>query len=579
MLEALGRGGMGIVFKCHDRRLNRLVAVKRMLRVTERSLARFRKEAQAVAGLNHPNVLQVHDFDEDEAGPYIIMELATGLDLHREVKANGPLTLERSIEVVTAVGEALSHAHGYRNPLTGQPSPILHRDIKPSNILQMADGTPKLGDFGLARTGEGMTVTMVGQTLGTPVYMAPEQAEGAHEVGPEADLCSLGKTLYFLLTGRSPAMVMLGHLPEPLRPVVMQCLEERPEDRYRTAEAFVAALDEVLAQSGKAGRGIEERSRREQEAEEKAVEEARLAVGPKARREREEPERRPRQPQVYAQWPFDEREVKRRQQETAEALGLPVEIEVDSPKGVKMAFVLIPAGEFMMGDQSAKPIHKVALTKPFYLGKYQVTQAQWSAVMGQNPSDFKGDQNPVERVSWNDCQEFIKKLNASVGSARFSASSGTSAERAVFGPEAQTRRDARTTSLSFGLPTEAQWEYACRAGSDKAYCFGEPESELREYAWFDGNSGRKTHPVGTKKPNGWGLYDMHGNVWEWCEDWYGDYRDREVVDPTGPEGSRRVYRGGSWSRSAGRCRSAYRLRIAPDSRRDLGCRLILRSYP
>ena len=142
--------------------------------------------------------------------------------------------------------------------------------------------------------------------------------------------------------------------------------------------------------------------------------------------------------------------------------------------------------------------------------------------MGNNPSDFKGPKNPVEQVLWDDCQQFLGKLNA-----KSAAGAG-----------------------KFQLPTEAQWEYACRAGSKTRYCFGDDEKQLGEYAWYGKNSDGKTHPVGEKKPNAWGLYDMHGNVWEWCQDWWKDgyYKESPVDDPTGPlKGSYRVLRGGSWS--------------------------------
>jgi len=213
-------------------------------------------------------------------------------------------------------------------------------------------------------------------------------------------------------------------------------------------------------------------------------------------------------------------------------------------------FVLIPAGEFTMGSDGGasdeKPVHHVRLTESYYLAKYEITQGQWESVMGSNPSRFKGANNPVEQVSWEDCQKFVNRLGS-----------------------------------GFRLPTEAEWEYACRAGSTMAYCFGPGSSDVSEYAWYGHNSGGKTRPVGQKKPNAWGLYDLHGNVWEWCQDWYGEYSTGSVTDPTGPTGgSSRVFRGGGWGITAGRCRSAFRSYYSPDSRYDdLGCRLVLRSSP
>ena len=207
------------------------------------------------------------------------------------------------------------------------------------------------------------------------------------------------------------------------------------------------------------------------------------------------------------------------------------EVAVNLGGGVKLDLVLIPTGSFTMGDDHEKPAHKVTITKPFYLGKYEVTQEQWEAVMGNNPSHFKGPKKPVEQVSWEDCQKFLGKLNAKVGSG----------------------------ASKFQLPSEAQWEYACRAGSTGKFCFGDDEKQLDEHAWYGENSGNKTHSVGEKKPNAWGLYDMHGNVWEWCQDWYGAYRAEAVDDPSGDTtGAYRVARGGGW-RSVGRiCQSAIR---------------------
>jgi formylglycine-generating enzyme required for sulfatase activity len=191
------------------------------------------------------------------------------------------------------------------------------------------------------------------------------------------------------------------------------------------------------------------------------------------------------------------------------------ELTLDLGGGVTMKMVLIPAGKFMMGG--GKDQHEVTISKPFYMGVYEVTQAQYEAVMGTNPSDFKGATNPVEMVSWNDAAEFCKKLSE------------------------KTRQAVR-------LPTEAEWEYACRAGTQTTYSFGDDPSTLGDYAWWAKNSGETPHPVGLKKPNAWGLYDMNGNVWEWCADLWGEYPKGPITDPSGPataSGSR-VLRGGSW---------------------------------
>jgi formylglycine-generating enzyme required for sulfatase activity len=216
----------------------------------------------------------------------------------------------------------------------------------------------------------------------------------------------------------------------------------------------------------------------------------------------------------------------------------PVELP-ESADSIGMEFKLIPAGTFTMGEKNKA--RDVTLTKPFKMGVHEVTQAQYEQVMKNNPSSFKGAENPVEQVSWEDAVEFCRKL------------SELSAEKAA--------------GNVYRLPTEAQWEYACRAGTTTQFSFGDDESDLGDYAWYRENSASKAHPVGGKQPNAWGLYDMHGNVWEWCQDWYDDYPSGAVTDPTGPaSGSYRVYRGGSWRRTAGSCRSASRGRHFPSSR-------------
>jgi formylglycine-generating enzyme required for sulfatase activity len=214
--------------------------------------------------------------------------------------------------------------------------------------------------------------------------------------------------------------------------------------------------------------------------------------------------------------------------------------------GVTMEMLPIPAGSFRMGsnagDSSEKQIHPVTISRPFWMGKTEVTQAQYKQVMGDNPAHYQGLENPMESVSWNDAVVFCRKLTA------------------------RERQAGRLPEgFEYMLPTGAQWEYACRAGSSTEYCFGDDADRLDEAAWYGENSGKQTHPVAQKKPNAWGLYDMHGNVWEWCRDWYeGGYLSAGVTDPQGPDsGTARVLRGGCYLSLASCCRSAERLRGAP----------------
>jgi formylglycine-generating enzyme required for sulfatase activity len=236
---------------------------------------------------------------------------------------------------------------------------------------------------------------------------------------------------------------------------------------------------------------------------------------------------------------------------------------VDLGGGVSLELVWIPADTFTMGSPSGEANrgndetqHRVKLTKGFWMGKYEVTQEQWQAVMGSNPSHFKGSKNPVEQVSWDDCQSYIQQLNRKV------------------------------QGVGFRLPTEAEWEYACRAGTTTAFHYGNDlDASLANfdgnYPYGNGRKGeyrRKTVPVGSFKPNAFGLYDMHGNVWEWCQDWYGAYPSGAVTDPAGPgAGSSRVLRGGSWNNNARNCRSANRNNNDPGNRNNnIGFRVVLR---
>jgi formylglycine-generating enzyme required for sulfatase activity len=275
--------------------------------------------------------------------------------------------------------------------------------------------------------------------------------------------------------------------------------------------------------------------------------------------------------------PFDATTARKHQQAWADHLGLPVEKEVDLGGDVKLTMVLIPPGEFLMGlsedeqvhflneaqaadDQwsadripSGGPQHRVQITQPFYLGKFEFMQSQWSTTMGDSPSFFKDNpSHPVEQVSWTDIQKLLIKLNRNPSPA-----------------------------MTFALPTEAQWEYACRAGSTEYWHSGNDDTSLREFAWFllDAVESSKTHPVGQLKPNGFGLHDMHGNIREWCADRFDMdyYANSPTVDPGGALiGFRHIYRGGCWAHFSTSCLSAFRSHGESTGRYDsLGFRLAM----
>ena len=229
-------------------------------------------------------------------------------------------------------------------------------------------------------------------------------------------------------------------------------------------------------------------------------------------------------------------------------------ISIPVKKGISIDMVRVEAGTFTMGAtpemkkpyKDEKPAHQVTLTNDYYISKYEVTQALWQAVMGNNPSCFKGDNLPVEQVSWYDCQEFISKLN-------------------------------RITGKTFRLPTEAEWEYAARGGKKSRGYQYSGSNNISDVAWYKDNSGSKTHAVGSKQENELGIYDMSGNVYEWCQDWEGTYSSSSQVNPTGAaSGSYRVFRGGCWFITAWNCRSSYRVSFTPVSRTSyIGLRLVL----
>ena len=307
-------------------------------------------------------------------------------------------------------------------------------------------------------------------------------------------------------------------------------------------------------------RAIQARAEQKRKAEQRKAEEARKAE--QARKKQAEQKRKAEQrkaeearkaAQARKAAPARQAEPERGRDEGTAPAPPPLQ-QVSLPtytNSLGMEFVLAPAGSFRMGCTvdtgdncytNEVPLHTVTIDRPFYLSKYEVTQTQWDQIMGRNPSYLKGAVLPVERVSWDDVQEFIRRLN---------------------------ERERRAAGI-YRLPTEAEWEYAARAGSDLAYPLGD-DRLLPDYAWFSGNAGGRSHPVGQRRPNAWGLYDMHGNVGEWVQDTYAEsYEEGARVT------SARVYRGCSWNHSTFDCRPAFRRNARPNVHLDwLGFRLAM----
>jgi formylglycine-generating enzyme required for sulfatase activity/tRNA A-37 threonylcarbamoyl transferase component Bud32 len=606
ILERLGEGGMGRVYKARHRRLDRIDAVK-VIRPEHldnpAAVQRFQREARSAARLDHSNIVRVYDAGEAGGTHYLALEYVEGKDLGRLVKESGPLPVALACDYARQAALGLQHAHKHG---------LVHRDIKPQNLLLSSsplapgeregggEGTVrvvKILDMGLARLqhaaaeDKSSSLTGEGAVVGTMDFLAPEQALDAHRVDIRADLYSLGCTLYYLLTGQVPfpggtaAEKILKHqkaAPTPaeqLRPelpvgvavLLGRLLAKRPAERYQTPAELAGALrpfcparqPETVSgsmtlsafagdlQAGPAERGFFGRLGARPVARPAAV--AGLVVlafllglvlAPRGR------------PTPAGADSGDSGSP----QAAAQELSL-AQLDKEISNSIGMKLVLIKPGKFLMGtpgDQGPELLHEVEITRPFYMGKFEVTQGQYEKVMGMNPSSNRASlDHPVESVSWFDAVEFCHRLSLSAAE--------------------------RPHGRMYLLPTEAEWEYCCRAGASTAYSFGDDAKELKDYAWYTENSDKNTHPVGQLKPNAWGLYDMHGNVWEWCWDWYSaDYYQiskSPKQDPPGPSaGGTRVLRGGAWDYGLTNCRAAYRGgNHAPTSHiKGIGFRVVLR---
>lgn len=598
IIRELGRGGMGVVYLAEHVKLGTPYAVKILppeLACAPGFIARFEAEARVMSSLRHPHIVSVVNLGQAGGVYYLAMEYVPGpkgtpqslLDVLTRYPEG--LSELQAITCAEQIGAALDYAHRRK---------IVHRDIKPANVLIASDGSLKVTDFGLAKVQwsadetrfESSARTRVGTVLGTFDYMAPEQRQG-REVDERGDLYSLGATLYHLLANRPPSGAMVNAddlgISEGFFRVLAKCLEVDPKARYRTAADFLADLEKAKKKLQKAEKAAASRIKPERRGSRfvrvviftvlivvagalgmKALLSGNLlgagsgprgdlfissepagatialdgkprgtapltissvaarsyritASGLKGYLSHEQVvEVTPGQlnrvvialPALPQPWEWSE-------QGNEAILGLPGKNHLE--------FVKVPDGLFVRPDRSIQ-------VKSFWIGKHEITQAQWRAVRGENPSQQLGDDLPVDHLSRYRCSQFIEELNGMVSGGGFS------------------------------LPTEMEWEYACRAGGTGRYCFGDDVKQLGDYAWYQGNSANRLHPVGLKKPNAWGLYDMHGNVREWCLDWFDDKRDSHVI------------KGGAWNDPDGECESAARSWVEDGwvSSHPLGARLV-----
>lgn len=598
IVRKLGQGGFGITYLAEHVVLRKRVAIKEFFfqqfcerddgtshvtvptvgnrELVEKFRRKFVKEAQLIASkLSHPSIVGVTDVFDENGTSYYVMDYIEGRSLSDIIKERGRIGEAEAIAIIDSVCRALAYVHS-RN--------INHLDIKPGNIMVEAEtGNVVLIDFGVAKqydaaTGEATTTTPVGRSHG---YSPLEQYKvgGVSQFSPESDIYALGATLYKMLTGTTPpeagdvAQDGLPPIPSDIsasvRRAITAAMSTAKKDRPHTVAEFLDILHGKTA-GGEETEVEEKKPKQKQDDIEVIViddgkgnsgnNEGR-ASGSGASGHIPHPEPQPEPtPQPRRKWlPW------------TVAVGVAAVVFVaimllrpqpdDEPippipqsNLPEIEMVWVSGGTFTMGatseqgsdaDSDEKPAHSVTLSG-YYIGKYEVTQKLWKAVMGNNPSNFTGDNLPVENVSWNDVQEFLRKLN-------------------------------RMTGKNYRLPTEAEWEYAARGGSNSSGNKYSGSNNIGSVAWYTENSGSKTHPVGSKSPNELGIYDMSGNVLEWCQDWYGDYSSSSQRNPQGPaSGSYRVYRGGGWNNFAGYCRVSRRGGISPgDGDLNLGFRLVL----
>ena len=549
----------------------------------QEQLAKFKEEARRIYSLSHPNIVKVSAlFDENDTA-YYVMNYVEGESLAQKSR-KGKLSESQIMRYLDQLLSALEYIHSRG---------ITHLDIKPGNIMIDRNDNVVLIDFGASKLFNAQSVNKTMMTSMrppfTPGYAPIEQENGnVKDMGPHCDIYALGATLYYLYTGEkapSPFDIFQNGLPSisqaspSMQKVIKGAMEFDKNKRIENVAEFRAKLGGKQQMSQPVVGSEETKNAQNQDAKNDT---AKTLIAQPSETVKQETIK---QTSISSALNKKDKDVTKTQEGEGkdeknwidvitflvlavlvvlgigilaskngvktvdgDALTDTLEVEHEGNKikyenktitipgtDISYKMVFVEGGTFNMGSNDSeafsdeKPVHSVTLSD-YYIGETEVTQALWEAVMGSNPSLFKGSNKPVEEVWWNDCQEFIKKLN-------------------------------RLTGKSFRLPTEAEWEYAARGGNKSQGYEYSGSNTIGDVAWYRKNSSSSTHQVGTKSPNELGLYDMSGNVYEWCSDWYSGsyYSSSPSNNPTGPtSGSNRVYRGGGLYISAQYCRVANR---------------------
>jgi eukaryotic-like serine/threonine-protein kinase len=639
VIKKLGQGAMGVVYLAEDPKLNhRRVALK----VPLKDYTRFQREASVAAQFHHPNFCPIHDVGEDNCVPFLVMSFIEGKTLDTLIVRGKPWDAREAVKLIQTAAIALAAAHQEK---------VIHRDLKPANLMIDFKGQLFLMDFGLARQIDASSPnsTADGTILGTAYYMPPEQAKGlVKEVDERSDLYSLGVIFYELLAGCRPfegdyawqvLSQVVGAEPTPpselnpaldrkLEAIVQKAMAKKPDDRFASMDDFATALQAWLEAPGKSGSKLSHSKGRWIAA---VVAFAALCFGvifvtTDKRRIRLDPTP-PKREEPSGPAPISP-DVANRETKKAQSIVVPPSTSkvegtfITNTLGMKLA--LIPVGEFAMGSDASDPDaideekvngqkHQVRISKPFYLGTTEVTVGQfrqfvekakpnfkteaerdgkggygWNEAEGtfepdpastwKSPGFPQDDNHPVVNVSWNDAVAFCNGLSQLEG------------RKPCYDLEGGFLKEGN----GYRLPTEAEWEFACRAGQTTRYSSGDdPESlatvgnvadatvKEKYPAWTFAIKARDgyvcTAPVGQFLANALGLFDMHGNVWEWCADDYdADYYPKSPTDdPLNlTKAAGRVYRGGGWGSTSRNCRSAFRFWNTPDYRSNyLGFRV------